>query len=164
MDDAAKAGNVDKVKFSTNYLELKDHLTVLSTADLNSIEEKAKILSFSDCLTWLGLDEHELESLELTFAKKAHARGALDAIHVAAKRLFTNMNTRNGALAALEYLKATSGTFQVDASPIAPSAGGGFSFNVTMVPEKKVTDENGSDQPGTPVLTSTTPQLAEVSK
>lgn len=147
-------------KFSTNYLELKDHLETLSPSDLQNIEDKAKILSFPDCLVWLGMEESDLKPIELAFAKKAHSRGALDAIHVAAKHLFSNMNTRNGAVAALEYLKATSGTFQVDATPISPSKGGGFSFNVTMTPEKE--KDNQPETPGAKD-SNNKPALAEVS-
>lgn len=157
-------------KFSTNYTDLKDSLTILTPSDLQNIEDKAKILSLPDCIIWLGMELAELSTIEVAYATKAHARGALDAIHKAAKHLFQNMNTRNGALAALEYLKHTSGTFKVDATQIPSSQGGGFNFSVTLTPEETPKDTQGKqgdseirgpDTNGT--LNSTKPALAEVS-
>lgn len=166
--------NDTKVKFSTNYLELKDALTMLTPGDLQHIEDKAKILSLEDSLIWLGLTLAEIPPTpDLEFATKAHARGALGAIHTAAQKLFNNMNTKNGAIAALEYLKHTSSTFQVSATQIPANQGGGFNFTVSLTPEETPTDTKdnqsdsgkseirGSDVPG---AISTQPALAEVSK
>lgn len=123
----------DTPKFSTEYNDLKEHLKVLSVDDLQNIQTRAKILSFEECLTWLGYKADEVPELELDWAERAHARGALEAVHDAAKHLFSNMKTRNGAQAALEYLKAKSADFQME---IVPSAGGkGFSFSANMHPD-----------------------------
>ena len=126
---------MDTPRFSTDYQKLKAHLDFLSVEDLCNIEIRAKVLSFDDCLVWLGYTANEIPDMELGWAKKAHAKGAVEAVHEAAKHLFTNMKTRNGAQAALEYLKAKSGDFRVDATPTGN--GSGFSFNVTMGDQAK---------------------------
>jgi hypothetical protein len=124
------------IKFSPNYNDLKSHLKFLSVDDFHNIEKRARILSFEDCLIWLGVDLEQIPELELGWAKKAHARGEREGVHEAANHLFANMKTRNGTLAALEYLKAKSVDFNVEHSPLGP-AGGGFSFTAVMHdPEK----------------------------
>jgi hypothetical protein len=148
-------------RFPTDYMKLKDRLTFLTAEDLLTFELKAKVLSFEDVCTYLCILPAEIPECELPYAQKAHARGQVDAIHTAAGALFSNMKTRNGAVAALEYLKATSGLFQIDATPISPGSGGGFSFHVNMTQDGQEAPATGSDAPGTD---KDKPTLAEVKK
>lgn len=131
-----------KRKFNTNYSLMAEHLNYLTTEELLSFELKAKVLGFQDVCTLLCIEISEIPEEELAWAKMAHARGQVDAINTAADSLFSNMNTRNGALASLEYLKATSALFQVDATPISAAKGGGFSFEVNL--KSDVSDSNVS--------------------
>ena len=71
------------------------------------------------------------------------------------------MNTRNGALAALEYLKHTSGTFAVEATNIPSTQGGGFNFKVTLTEHEHNPNPNSNSIDEVP--SSTKPALAEVS-
>jgi hypothetical protein len=117
-------------RFTANYPELASEMIYLHPGDLVEFELKAQALSFDEVLTFLGLDLEEIPASDLFYAKKAHARGKVSAIHKASECLFSNMNTRNGAQSALAYLVQTSGTFSVDATPVGKT--GGFSFNVNI--------------------------------
>jgi hypothetical protein len=58
-------------------------------------------------------------------------RGRVTGITTAADKMFNAMSMRGGGPVALEYLKAMSGSFQVEAVS-KPGNGEGFTFNVTM--------------------------------
>lgn len=126
-------------RLTTNYNALKEELKFLTPEDLYDFEKMANVLSFQEVCTYLCVTEADIPASELVIAKAAHARGVVSAIHEAADRLFSNMNTRTGAVAALEYLRATSGLFQVTATPL-PGNSGGFSFTVNLKQDSTASD------------------------
>ncbi|RKX65658.1 MAG: hypothetical protein DRP42_04380 [Tenericutes bacterium] len=126
------------IRLNTDYPAMRKHLEFLGPEDLLTFELKAAVLSFTDVCTYLCIHEAEIPEQELEWARSAHARGQVSSIDQAGKSLFSNMNTRNGAVAALEYLRATSGLFQVEATPISAKSGGGFTFNVNLTNDDEV--------------------------
>lgn len=119
-------------RLSTNYNKLGD-LVYLDSEDLLAIEINAKMLELDECFDMLFIEKDELSEYEFAVCKKAHRRGRKTAIADAGKHLFSQMQTRNGTQACMEYLKQMSGTFQMEVTPDAGS-GSGFTFNV-MMPE-----------------------------
>lgn len=120
----------------TNYNELYtgNSLTYLDITDFHVVEAKAKILSLEQCLEYLCIDIEDIPALELKLLKRCHRRGRLLAINTAADSLFSNMkDPRSGVTASMEYLRAFSDTFSVEATA---SGNAGFSFNVTLNDEE----------------------------
>jgi len=110
-----------------NYRKLDD-LTILTSEDLEIVEQRAKALSIQECLEYLCLDTEELTETEISYIKRAHRKGVADGIYRAVDYMFKHMQTKNGGQTCLDYLKTRSEPFQVEATP----KGSGFSFNVVM--------------------------------
>lgn len=101
--------------------------------DLVCIEQKAKGLSFQQCMEFLGIDEAMLEDVdakEINIAKRVHNKGRAVGISNAAEKLFSQMGQRNGGGVALDYLRQVSGEFEITAEKAA--SGSGFQFNVVL--------------------------------
>lgn len=113
-----------------DYIEIDD-MDILDHDDLYLIEKQAHILTLTQCFESIGVDINTLSEAELYYSDWAHKKGAAKAVSEACDKLFSHMKKVNGGQSALEYLKAKSGSFSVDATPTAGS-NSGFSFNVTM--------------------------------
>lgn len=113
---------------NTNYMNVQG-LTILDKGDLLSIELMAKTLNVEEALAVLFLQLDELTEHEINLVNRAWRKGRNKAVQEAGDHLFAQMRTRNGTVAALEYLKQMSTTFQLVVSP-STSSGSGFNFNV----------------------------------
>ena len=121
-----------KERLPTNYNKIDD-LEYIDSEDLLQIELNAKILELDECYDILFIDSAELSEREVDICKAVHTRGRKMGLTQAAGHLFGQMKQRNGAGAALDYLKQYSGTFSIESAP--SSAGSGFNFNVIMPSE-----------------------------
>ena len=119
---------MDKMADRINYRKLE--LDYLDSADLETIEAKARCLTLEECFDYLFIDPTELTEAEHNYARKAWRRGRMDGIVTATNKLFSCMSTRNGGTIALEYLRSLSDTFHI--SPDTQSTSSEFSFKVTM--------------------------------
>ena len=97
--------------------------------DLQVIEMKAKALTLEECYDFLCVDPSELGEKEAAIAKKVWRKGRVEGISTAVDRMFSSMATRGGGDVALNYLQKMSSSFSATE---APSASGGFSFEITI--------------------------------
>tara|TARA_R110000744_G_C19370310_1_gene562412 strand:+ start:212 stop:574 length:363 start_codon:yes stop_codon:yes gene_type:complete len=108
-------------------------LAIIDDADLDIIELRAKVLTLSECLVLIGVEESDLSEGDMAIAHRVWNRGRMKAISDAGTKLFSQMSQRGGHVPALDYLRQMSGTFQAEVVP----AGQGFKFNVCIDPEDK---------------------------
>ena len=107
----------------------------LAEEECIEITLSAKSLSLEECYDSLLIDPLSLEPAEIKFAEQLHRYGRAIGVKDATENLFYHMKTKNGADAALEYLRQLGGEFSVEVNPTAGGKGG-FSFNVN-IGEKK---------------------------
>jgi len=114
-------------RYSTSYdFDLK----VLTVDDFIITESKAKALGIDEVLDYLCLTKAEIPEAEYYLLLKAHRRGRMAAISMAADKLFVAMSNKNGHQASIEYLKQFSSTFSIETTPTSSSSG--FNFNVVL--------------------------------
>lgn len=94
----------------------------------------ASALSLEECLDRCLLDESELTSAELDFAKRLHKRGRANGVKDACDNLFMHMKTRAGGPSAIEYLSKVSSEFGMSAQK---TSAGGFQFQIVLPPEEQ---------------------------
>jgi hypothetical protein len=124
---------LDMGRSNVDYKEVE--LKFLDKDDLLAIELKSKALSIEECLDFLCVTSEEVGEADMAWVKKAWKRGRAVAITTAADKMFSAMSMRGGGQTSMEYLRAMSGTFQVEATPLGKT-GDGFSFNVIMPDDK----------------------------
>lgn len=126
-------------RLPTNYNKLED-LPTIEPDDLLNIELLARVLSVQECFEYLLLEESELTAEELAICNKVHRRGLKRGIHEATQALFSQMKSRGGTDACLNYLKTFAGQFTVETEP-GGAAAAGFNFSVTLTEDQKKPDE-----------------------
>ena len=137
------------MRLDSNYNKIEG-LEVLSADDLLNIEIMAKTLELDACLESLYLTLADLSELETTIVQRVHRKGRNKGVQEAGDNLFSQMRTRNGTVACMEYLKVMSNTFTIQVTPVGGSSGG-FHFNVFppgTTPET-VSTQNSPEKPST---------------
>lgn len=102
----------------------------LSEDDCIEITLVAKSLSLEECFDMLLIDQTALSQAESVFAERLHRYGRSIGVKDAAENLFYHMKTKNGADAALEYLRKMGGEFSVAVGSTHGKSG--FTFTIDM--------------------------------
>lgn len=93
----------------------------------------AKSLSIEECYDSLLITVGDLSAEEIAFAERLHRYGRAIGVKDATEKLFAHMSTKNGADAAVTYLRQMGGEFSVD---VTPGSSSGFAFNVNLTGKK----------------------------
>mgnify|MGYP003475370934 CR=1 FL=1 len=121
------------------YHKFAKQLKVLTTQDLQRIEEVGATMTLEECLSLFFLLPSQLSETETEIVNLALLRGKSLGIKKASEKLFSNMSdSKQGIQACLSYLKRFSSEFRKEVDDSEGGLGGViYNVNISSEPKEK---------------------------